>query len=355
MTSAEVVFVGDIIPTKTIRPCEDVQRVFNLIRGADISIGNFEMPLCDECSPIEKFLNIKAPPSIAPSLRQLGIDVVSVANNHAADYGWRGLLQTIELLHATGISVIGAGENILLAMSPEIRTVRRKRVGVLPLSCLIPPGMAAAADRPGISPIHIRTSYEIDPFFQIEEPGDLAAVRVRTEARVEDVELATDAVRKLRANCDYVVVSIHWGFGSGEALAEYQMPLARRLIEAGADLIHGHHPHAVHAIGGYLGKPILFSLGTFIGQQVFLDAPDTVKAVWAMMSADGYLARLSMSDTNGLGLTLLPTVLNSERLPTLARGQDFERIHERLERLSDPLGASIVRSGQTLTCSTNQS
>ncbi|WP_406873745.1 CapA family protein [Aminobacter sp. P9b] len=352
MHALGVVLTGDICPTRgLVADAADVKQTFRLIENADFALGNFEMPLTDQVRAVEKLLNIKADPSIAPTLSELGLDMVTVANNHAVDYGWEGLSQTIDLLRSQGLTVIGAGSNIAEATAPAIATVAGRQIGVLAYSCLLPTGMSAGINRPGIAPIHVQTSYEIDPYYQMEEPGDLSAVRARTQARETDVEAAVAAIRALRNKCDTLIVTIHWGFGSGEDLAEYQLPLAQRLIDAGADIIHGHHPHAVHPIGFYRGKPIFFGLGTLVGQQVFLDAPPAVRALWAEMSPDGYVATISISQSNVLGIELTPTTLNSDRLPLIAKDNDFDRIHHRLVSLSAPYGANIELDGTVLRAS----
>ena len=229
------------------------------------------------------------------------------------------------------------------ASSPIIREVAGRRVGVIAFSCLTPTGMGAGPNRPGISALHVETAYEIDPWYQMEEPGDPSVVTIRTRVREADRLRAEAIVRQARGSCDLLVVTMHWGYGSGEVLAEYQRPLAEALIEAGADVIHGHHPHAVHPVGFYRGKPILYGLGTFIGQQVFLPAPQTVQALWAGMSPDGAVAELHFTEGSVAEVILHPTTLNDDRLPVLARGSVFDRIANRLARLSTPYGASVTR------------
>jgi poly-gamma-glutamate synthesis protein (capsule biosynthesis protein) len=349
MASLTISMTGDIYPTRSLSPVpEHVGRVYAILRDSDIAIGNFEIPLSDRGAPVEKLLNIRADPAISENLSGLGLDVATLANNHAVDYGWAALEQTAALLRDKGIRVVGAGSDIAEAMRPEIIEAKGTRVGVIGFSCLLPTGMAAAASRPGIAPIHINTAYEIDPYYQMEEPGDISVVKVRTSAKADDLARAVSAVQNLKKRCDIVIVSLHWGFGSGEKLAEYQMPLAHSLIEAGADIIHGHHPHAVHAIGFHHGKPILFSMNVFIGQQVFLEASPTVKAMWAEMSADSYIARVSIQPDGTMEVEAIPTVLDANRLPILTEASDFERIHGRLARLSQDHGAVVERIGQTL-------
>jgi len=349
MARLTISMIGDIYPTRNLMPVpEPVGRVYEILHGSDIAIGDFEIPLSNEGAPVEKLLNIQANPAIAENLPVLGLDIVTLANNHAVDYGWGALEQTARLLREKGIRVVGAGTNVVEAMQPEIIEAKGKRVGIIAFSCLLPTGMAAATSRPGISPMHINTAYEVDPYYQMEEPGDISVVKVRTSVKTDDLTRAVSAIQKLKAKCHIVVASLHWGFGSGEKLAEYQLPLAQSLIEAGADIIHGHHPHAIHAVGFHQGKPIFFSMNVFIGQQIFLDAPPAVQAMWAEMSADGYVAQVTVLPDGTVRVEAIPTVLNTDRLPILAQGSDFERIHDRLSRLSRGYGAVVEKTGNTL-------
>ncbi|WP_158815709.1 CapA family protein [Methylocapsa sp. S129] len=340
---------GDILPTRRLTaPARAVEDVYDLIRTADLAIGNFEMPLTDGGAPVQKLLNIRAAPEIAADVPALGFGVLTLANNHAVDYGWTGLEDTLWLLREQKITVVGAGWNEAEAAAPATLDVQGRRIAIIAFSCLTPTGMSAAPDRPGIAALHVETAYEIDPWYQMEEPGDPSVVKIKTRIRDLDLAKATRLVAEARAACDFLVVTIHWGFGSGEELAEYQLPLGQALIDAGADVVHGHHPHAVHAIGFHRGKPIFFGPGTFIGQQVFLDAPPNVKALWAGMSPDGYVARLSLASGADPTIALHPTTLDADRLPRLAHGDDFDRIAERLKRLSAPYGAVISSDGGVL-------
>jgi poly-gamma-glutamate synthesis protein (capsule biosynthesis protein) len=341
--SLTLCLTGDILPTRRLLdPPASARSVYDLLHRADFAVGNYEMPLTRAEVPLQKLLNIRAAPEIAADVPMLGVDVVTIANNHAVDYGWAGLRDTREALSDAGIAVIGAGETCTAAMRPIVREVAGVRVGVIAFSCLTPTGTGASKYRPGISAIHVQTAYEIDPWYQMEEPGDPSVVRIRTTVRADDLATALAAVADLRARCDIVLVTIHWGFGSGEDLAEYQLPLGQALVEAGADVVHGHHPHAIHAIGFHRGKPILFSAGTFIGQQVFLDASPAVKSLWAGMSPDGYVAELRYVQGVPAEIVLYPTTLDIDRLPLIAVGTDFDRIASRLARLSARFGA-IVR------------
>lgn len=342
-----VALAGDVVPARSLTPApESAERVYALVGGADIAIGNLEMALTDQTVPVRKLVTRKASPDIARDIYMLGFDVLSVANNHTVDFGWPGLQETAKALTSGGAKVVGAGPTRQEAAAPLIERVAGRRVGVVAFSCLTPAGMDAADERPGIASIRIDTAYQIDAAYQLEEPGDPSVVRIRTAAQPDDLAFAVEVVRRLRSQCDLLIVSLHWGFGSGEVLAEYQAPLGAALIDAGADMIHGHHPHAVHAIGAHRGRPILFGMGTFMAQQFFLNSGPAAQALRAGMSPDGYIALVDVEADDRLSVRVVPTTLDGNRLPTLATGPAFDRIAERLARLSAPHGVSIDFSGQ---------
>jgi poly-gamma-glutamate synthesis protein (capsule biosynthesis protein) len=335
---------GDVIPLEQLRSdaqMADVHAVLRHLHDADLAIGNFEMPLTGAVKPLQKLLNIRADPSIASDLDALGLDVVTVANNHTVDYGWEGLQDTLHCLRSAGLHTIGAGGTLREAIAPAEVVLSGTRVGVLAFSCLVPTGAGAAEQRPGIAGLKVVTSYEIDPYYQMEEPGDLSAVRVRTHVHDSDLAFASECVRECRSRFDFLIVTVHWGFGSGDELAEYQQPLAHALIDAGADLIHGHHPHAIHPIEFYRNKPILYGLGTLVGQQVFMEADPKVKKLWSEMSAEGYVALYRSQASEDTQLRLIPHILNARRLPELAKGDALDQLLSRLKRLSSPFGTVI--------------
>lgn len=337
-----IALAGDVIPARSLTPAsESAEKVYALVGSADIAIGNLEMALTNESTPVAKMITRRASPELARDVYMLGFDVLSVANNHTIDFGWPGLLETQSALAGGGVRAIGGGLTRREAAAPIIERVAGRRIGVIAFSCLAPAGMDATDDRPGIASIRIDTAYEVDAARQMEEPGDPSAVKIRTHPQAGDLAFAIDAVKRLRAECDLLIVSIHWGFGSGETLAEYQAPLGAALIDAGADIIHGHHPHAVHAIGAHRGRPILFGLGTFLAQQFFLNSGPVAAAMRAGMSPDGYIALIDCESDNKLVVRVVPTTLDGNYAPTLAVGADFERIAKRLSRLSTAFGVTI--------------
>lgn len=343
-STVEIVLCPDVYPISPVHAGDEkVGAVFKLIGEADFSVVNFEIPLTDRGVAVPKLLNIKASPSAAEGLSSLGFSVASLANNHAGDYGWDGLLDTRRALKAQSIEVVGMGETLAEALSPVVTSVKSKRIGVIAFSCLAPAGFGASSTRPGIACLQVTTGYELDPGYQMEEPGDSGCITIRTRVRDQDIAAACEAVREAKKSCDCLIASVHWGFGSTEALAEYQEPLARALIDAGADVIHGHHPHAIQAVGFYQEKPVIFSANVLIGQQVLLPASDQVHEIWRAMSDEGFVTRLHFGAQGVRDIEIVPTVLNERRLPEIAPPEVAGRIYERLSRLSAVRGGAVRR------------
>ena len=349
--SVSIVLCGDTLPVRLHDVSPSAQEIFQLASQSDLSIGNFEIPLTDRGSPVQKLLNIRAEPAVAQDVSQLGLDVVTIANNHAVDYGWDGIADTQRLLREVGIKVLGAGNNLDEASRPSFHYVGDIRVGIVAFSCLTPTGMGAGPSRAGISPLHVETSYEIDPWYQMEEPGDPSVVKIRTKIRDDDMARAIALVSDARMDCDILIATVHWGFGSGDHLAEYQHPLAARLIEAGVDVVHGHHPHAIHAIGFHHGKPIIYSAGTYVGQQVFLEASPQVLQMWKEMSPDGFITSIEYEGRKQKSIRIVPTTLDADRLPRYANPQEFDAILNRLRNLSERHGARFAVDGSSIIVS----
>jgi poly-gamma-glutamate synthesis protein (capsule biosynthesis protein) len=131
----------------------------------------------------------------------------------------------------------------------------------------LPQGAAASPNRPGTAPLRVESSYVADATLE-EQPG--TSPYVRTSPFEPDLAYAADRIGDARRTADVVVVSVHWGVPPGWAapfqgtLADYQPPMAHALIDAGADVILGHHPHTLHGVEIYRGKPILYSLGNYV-------------------------------------------------------------------------------------------
>ena len=204
------------------------------LSSADVAIVNLEMAITEREEPYDKEFVFRAPGSAALTLAGAGVDVVSLANNHILDFGSVGLEDTISVLDEVGILRPGAGANNAEAYAPRVLVLDNEiRVAFVSASAIIPGGFSAGAERPGIA----------DAKWAI--PRVLAAVRAAASGN------------------DVVVVSIHWGVERATCPSQDQRGLAQQLIEAGANLILGHHPHVLQPIETFDRTVIAYSLGNF--------------------------------------------------------------------------------------------
>lgn len=206
-----------------------------VIDASDIFMANEEFPFSTRGTPAEdKQFTFRVAPSTIFVFKELGIDIVTLANNHAIDYGTDALLDTCDTLDEAGISRVGAGKNLDEAKAPVILEAQGKKIGFLGASRVIPVGSwNATSTKPGML-----TTY--------------------------DPKILVDEIKKLRSQCDYLVVYVHWGIERKETPEDYQRSLGKQYIDAGADIVIGSHPHVLQGVEYYKGKPVVYSLGNFI-------------------------------------------------------------------------------------------
>jgi poly-gamma-glutamate capsule biosynthesis protein CapA/YwtB (metallophosphatase superfamily) len=200
-------------------------------RQADIAMVNLENPLTTATHPLpDKQFNFKANPASVSVLKDGGIDLVTLANNHTMDFQAPGLVETLETLNKAGIQSIGAGRNRTEARRPTILEVKGQRIAYLGYY---------GADFGAATENAAGTNY------------------------AEESQISAD-IKALRPQVDWIVVNYHWGEELAEYPAEWQKDLARFTIDQGADLIVGHHPHVLQGAELYKGRAIAYSLGNFI-------------------------------------------------------------------------------------------
>jgi poly-gamma-glutamate capsule biosynthesis protein CapA/YwtB (metallophosphatase superfamily) len=251
--------VGDVGPS---RP--DPNTLFDLarekLREADIAFMQLELPISTRGSRLPQVRHTdRAPASSAAAFRRAGFHVVSCAGNHCMDFGADALFDTMVALRENGLKVVGVGENIGQARKPVILEAQGRRVAFLAYSSILPMGYWADERRAGCAPMRAWTHYE-----QIEHDQPGTPCRVHTFPHREDLAALVDDVREARSQADFVAVSLHWGihFVPG-VIADYQRDVGRAAIDAGADLILGHHAHILKGVDVYQGKPIIYSLCNF--------------------------------------------------------------------------------------------
>jgi poly-gamma-glutamate synthesis protein (capsule biosynthesis protein) len=198
-------------------------------------------------------------PQMISVFSDCGFDVVSLASNHAMDWGPDALLDTVDLLRGRGIKVVGAGRNLAEARAPEIIEKNGVKVAFLAYCSILQNGYAAGSDRPGVAPLRVHTYYEAFDY----QPG--VPPRVVTVPYAEDLAGLVEDIKNAKSRADAVVVSLHWGVHYiPKLIADYQVAVAEAAIAAGADLLLGHHAHTPKAIGVHQGAVCFYSLSNFI-------------------------------------------------------------------------------------------
>ena len=198
-------------------------------------------------------------PHMASVFTDCGFDVVSLASNHAMDWGEDALLDTVALFRDKGMQVVGAGRNLREARRPAIVERHGVKIAFLAYCSILQTGYAAGHDKTGIAPLRAHTYYE--PFdYQAGVPP-----RVVTVPYEEDLAGMVEDIAAARKTAHVMVLSLHWGIHFvPRMIADYQVAIARAAFEAGADLILGHHAHTPKAIGVHHGKACFYSLSNFI-------------------------------------------------------------------------------------------
>ncbi|MDR0851701.1 MAG: CapA family protein [Clostridiales Family XIII bacterium] len=257
------VSVGDIL----IQCESDTKDLFDGVRGeisgADIALGQLESVYTDRGQPtyVDPFVTQVAgmPPHQIKDIRDAGFDVLTLCGNHAWDLGREGVEDTIAACDKYGLIHTGAGMNLEEARRPAIVDVHGVKYGFLGYNCTGPAGSWAQEDKPGCNYIHSVTAFE----YPVPNIGGIPA---RYSYPVEDdLERMQRAVNDLREQVDILSVSIHKGVGFiPAAISLHEHIIARAAIDAGADVVFGHHGHLLKGVETYKGKAIFHDLGNFM-------------------------------------------------------------------------------------------
>jgi poly-gamma-glutamate synthesis protein (capsule biosynthesis protein) len=287
-------------------------RIASSLRRADLTVGNLEGPLTNAAIPTSgkrpqdvraglQFI-FRAPPACADGLARAGFDIVTVANNHAADYREAGLDDTLQALAARGIAAVGAGRDLSAARAPAVLYRRGRRVAFLAYSDVIPPLAAATAERAGISPSR--------------QPG------------VPFERLAARDIARARRRADFVIVLVHWGVERSGRPTPEQRRIGRAMVDAGACAVIGHHPHVLQGIERRGNGIIAYSLGNFVH-------------VAGAATMDSAVLTLTLAPGRPPGCDVTPVVIRQGQ-PQPARGEAARRILEHLAALSRALGTGMT-------------
>jgi len=325
--------VGDVMVSRLLDGAmkkPGVAAIRSVLGGADYVVGNLEIPLCEGGRQQEKMVAHRASPAIAPHLADLGFRALVLANNHAMDYGPEGLLETLSHLRAAGIETIGAGANLAEALRVHVIGSGDTTVGLFAVSSLLPLGAAATEHRPGIAPIRVDTSYQVDANLLMEQPG--TPPTLQTAIREDDMAAVIGVVQEARSRARYVVTFVHWGVGAQQARAPYQQVLGRPLVEAGVDVVVGCHPHTIQEIERYRDGFIFYNLGEFFSQYPKQGLAPEVLALLSQLQPEGYVLKLGFSPAGAIDIDLVPLAIDGDGDPTT---EQADRVAAKIAKLCE--------------------
>lgn len=359
--------VGDIAPDRP-EPMDCFALVRDRLREADIGFCQLETNLTTRGARAPQARHaVRGSPKIAPALRDTGLNVVSMAGNHVLDWGLDGFYDTLENLKGAGLHVVGAGANIEEARAPVIVEANGVKVAFLAYSSILPQSYWAEPNRAGCAPMRAFTHYE-----QIEHDQPGTPARIHTFAHRQDLDALVRDVKAAKAQADMVAVSLHWGIHFIPAvLADYQREVAYAAIDAGADVILGHHAHILKGVEVYRGKAILYSLCNFACDLAMDEAHANSKGFKEIQAlSPGWVpdfdslynfppdsrmtvvARLTLSASGVDEVALLPAFINRDARPEIVAPGDprFDQVAAYLETVSRDAGLStrFVREGDAL-------
>jgi len=236
-----IVIAGDWAPIRALEPVvrSAPDSVYGdmlpVLRGADLRIVNCECALTAARTPVWKSGTVfKGLPAHVAGLTRVPFEVACLANNHVFDYGVRGFLDTLDVLHRNGIRTVGAGLSLKEALSPLTVLVKGTRVTVLNFS----------------------------------EGEDLTASRGGPGVCGWEIDRLIDLVRKFKKRGDFVIAVGHAGLEYVPVPPPYVVEAYRALAEAGADCVIGHHPHVPQGLEVRGGRLVAYSLGNFVFYQL---------------------------------------------------------------------------------------
>lgn len=295
--------VGDAINVKG--PDYPWRETAELLRESDIAVANLECAVSDRGTPEpDKEFTFRADPRVLTGAANAGVDVFTLANNHVLDFGREAMLDTIKFIKEQNIGCTGAGLNEEDASAPAVLERKGEKVAVLAFTRIIPRSdWIAGSDSPGLASGH---SYQ----------------------------LVIDRVKASEKDADITVVGMHWGNETEDIPDKNEIKLARALVDAGADIVVGHHPHVLQGIEIYKGKIIAYSLGNFI-----FTTPNRPK------EGEGAILQVTAGPGGEYNARIIPTLI-SNGAARILKGSDRQRVLDRVNQLSGEFKTSVDSKGE---------
>lgn len=250
--AVKITSVGDIMLSRTVYKKmasngfkSPFVNVAERLSDADITFGNLESPLSDSFTPPLHGMSFVTPAKSVEGLLEAGFDIIGLANNHTGNFGPRAFTDTMAVLKQNNIEYVGGGATEAEAKSHKILNAKGIKFAFLNINCIYG-DIVAKGDSPGIWHVNL------EPWGHIDQ---------------KQVDEAVGKVKEAGENSDFVIVMVHWGQEYTHDPNPEMKSLARQMVDAGADLIVGTHPHWTQGVEVYKDKLITYSLGNFVFDQ----------------------------------------------------------------------------------------
>lgn len=308
---------GDLIPNWKEADFDPFHGIRDLLQADELVFGNIECVFYHGPSRPHRGSHLWAPPESVNGLKKLGLSVAGLANNHVMDFGPEAMLRSAALLESNGIRCVGAGRDIRAAVRGCVIEHKGWRVGFAAFTT---------------------NAYYVRAITANARSAGCAPMR---ESIMET------EIRRLRSQVDLLCVGLHWGYEYLHVPQPEQRQLTRQIIQWGADVIVGSHPHVVQGYEYLAGRPVFYSLGNFIFPNYV--RADCSRRVWELIQNHSLAGLIRVSDHSGkltIGTSVIPLVFD---FPTVRRLSESEQVmfdmklHEWLDALrEDPSAAPII-------------
>lgn len=347
-----IVLAGDLVLDEPDGPYW-LAGIAPAIAAADLAVGHLEVPHTARGSELQGDVPAPgAPPENVAAIAGAGFHMLSLAGNHIADCGAEGIADTLALLDAAGLKGTGAGLTLAQARVPVVEERGGMKIGLLSYNCVGPEMSWATADRAGCAYLRIDTAdgTPIAPAANLERVTD------------EAVSILAADIAALRQNADFVMVALHKGIVHTPArLAPYERAISHAAIDAGADVVIGHHAHIVRGIEFHRGKPIFHGLGNgCVVTSALSPAQDhPARAAWAQRrktmfgfepdpaytlapfhpeAVNAMLGRLTLHADGRVDAGIVPVDVLAPGRPVLAQGERKNAVARYIEQITVAAG-----------------
>lgn len=302
-------------------PASAFANVLPTLKEADVRFGGLEASMSERGTPLTGKIIMRHPPEMVSAYVAGGFDVLAFASNHCMDYGIEPFVDTMDLLKKNGIAFSGAGRDLDEAREPVIVERGGIRFGFLSYVLNLPLGWGAHATKPGVAPIRE------DPLFGPPYVDE------------EELEAMQSDVAKTRSKVDILLTSFHWGSSQSRTLTNSQKAVAHAAVDAGTDMVIGHHPHIIQGIEVYRDTPIFYALGNFVLDHDHPMFRPTVR--------ESIFVKCLIDDNKVSRISFLPVLIDADGSPRiLAAGEDkANAILDSVRKLSAKLGTHLNISG----------